>query len=315
MKAQDSFMLPPAASSFAQELDVLFNFILYLSLFAFVGITLGTIYLAVRYRRKEKYPGLNKAVSHHFWLETVWTVIPAIVMAVIFVWGSKLYLDMTIAPSHSMELKVTGQRWFWTFDYPTGVQTTNEMVLPIDKPVRLLMSSKDVLHSFYVPAFRTKFDVLPNRYTQLWFTPTMEGEFPLYCAEYCGTNHSSMIGIVRVLTADKYSAWLDEAGAAAGADVPLPELGAKLYKSKTCFTCHTDDGGASIGPSFKGRFGQTVIFTDGSKGTVDENYLRESILNPNAKVADGYQPIMPTFQGMLDDRELDAIIAYIKSLQ
>ena len=188
------------------------------------------------------------------------------------------------------------------------------MTVPVGKPVSLLMSSQDVIHSFFVPAFRTKMDVLPNRYTRLWFEATAEGEYDIYCTEYCGKGHSEMLGKVLVLKEQDYNNWLSEA-AAASSSLSLEEYGEQLYRTKACITCHSVDGTANQGPTWKGIFGKTEKLADGSNVTIDENYIRESILNPMAKITAGYQPIMPTFQGILNDRDIDALIAYIKTLE
>lgn len=222
---------------------------------------------------------------------------------------------MAVPPKDAIEIKVTGQRWLWTFDYPDGQTSAGELVVPADRPVKLLMSSTDVIHSFYVPAFRLKKDVLPNRYTVLWFEAAGVGNYELYCAEYCGQGHSQMLGNVRVLSEREFQDWLEKGEQeTTGGQAPV-QLGEKLYKSRACYTCHTTDGADKVGPSFKGVFGHQVTFSDGKTLIVDENYLRESILNPHAKVVKGFQPVMPTYQGVLKDREVDALIAYIKSLE
>lgn len=236
-----------------------------------------------------------------------------ILVIIIFAWGFKGYLRMRVVPANSMEIKVTGQKWFWSFQYPEGANTVNELVVPVGQPVKLLMSSQDVIHSFYVPAFRIKQDVLPNRYTVAWFEATAVGNYDLFCAEYCGTSHSEMIGKVKVLSNADYLAWIDEA-AFSGEGMSPVDLGQKLYTSKACITCHTTDGSPGNGPSFMNVFGHTVELDDGTTVEADENYIRESILTPRKKIVAGYQAIMPTYQGLLKDREIDALISYIKSL-
>lgn len=314
MGSQNSNLgLPPAASTVAHEVDSLYGFTLYTSIFFFLLITIGTLYFAFKYRRRGK-AGLTYGVDHNLALEIVWTAIPSLILLFVFVWGFKLYLKMAIVPKDAMQIKVTGQKWFWSFDYPNGATTVNELVVPIGKPVHLLMSSKDVIHSFFVPAFRNKFDVVPNRYTQMWFEPTQTGEFHMFCTEYCGTKHSEMVGKVKVMQSAEYEAWLQNAGNA-NTSMPLKDLGAKLYTDKACFTCHSIDGSKVIGPTFKGAFGRTEKFADGSQVKVDENYIRESVLTPQKRIVEGYQPVMPTYQGVLKDREIDALIEYIKSLK
>jgi cytochrome c oxidase subunit 2 len=213
-----------------------------------------------------------------------------------------------------MEVKVTAQKWFWSFDYTEGVNTVNELVVPVGRPVKLLMSSKDVIHSFFVPSFRIKMDVLPNRYTVTWFEATGTGDFDILCAEFCGDKHSEMLGKVRVVSKNEYDKWL-ESGTAAGEGMTPVEYGQTLYRSKACFTCHNIDGTSAVGPAFNGIFGETAVMEGGEQVTVDENYIRESILNPQAKIVAGYQPVMPTYQGILNDKQVDALLAYIKSLE
>ena len=313
MDSTGTLWLPPGHSTFASDVDFLFYVIAYLSLAFFVIVTVGSLYLAFRYRNKGKRE-LTSGIAHNVPLEVTWTLIPTILVFVIFVWGFKDYLKMHVSPKNAIEVKVSGQKWCWSFEYPGGVTEVNTLTVPVGKPVSLLMSSQDVIHSFFVPAFRTKMDVLPNRYTRLWFEATAEGEYDIYCTEYCGKGHSEMLGKVLVLKEQDYNNWLSEA-AAASSSLSLEEYGEQLYRTKACITCHSVDGTANQGPTWKGIFGKTEKLADGSDVTIDENYIRESILNPMAKITAGYQPIMPTFQGILNDRDIDALIAYIKTLE
>jgi cytochrome c oxidase subunit II len=307
-----NFYLPAQNSTVASDVDALFQFVLYLSYFFFLLVTGGSFYFAIKFRKKGKRE-FTPGISHNTTLELFWTIIPTILVFVIFVWGFNTYLKMSIPPANSTEIKVTAQKWFWTFLYPEGAVTTNEIVVTVNKPYKLLMSSKDVIHSFYIPSFRVKMDVLPNQYTHVWFQATHTGEFDLFCTEYCGKGHSQMIGKVKVVTDNEYAAWLEQN--AAGSSLPPEELGKELYKSKACFTCHTTDGNPSVGPTFKGVFGRTEHLTDGSSVVADENYIRESILEPQKKIVDGFQPVMPTFQGVLKNEEIDALIAYLKTVK
>jgi cytochrome c oxidase subunit 2 len=220
---------------------------------------------------------------------------------------------MNVTPANAMEVKVTAQKWFWTFNYKEGASTTNELVVPVNRPVKLLMSSQDVIHSFFVPSFRVKMDVLPNRYTTLWFEAPDAGEYDLFCTEYCGKGHSEMIGKVKVVSDAEYSNWL--ASSSAGSDLPPEEYGQELYKSKACFTCHSLDGTPSVGPTFKGIFGRSEKMTDGSTIVVDENYIRKSVLEPQAQVVEGFQPVMPTYQGVVNNEQIDALIAFLKTVK
>lgn len=314
MDTTATFWLPTAGSTYAKGVDQTFMFIFWMSTFFFLLIVGLIVVFSWRFRRREgDAPRLDTGPTHSKFLEALWIGIPLILVMIIFVWGFRGYMRMRVVPANALEIKVTGQKWFWSFAYPGGATTVNELVVPADKPIKLLMSSQDVIHSFYVPAFRVKQDVLPNRYTVSWFESHAPGTYQLFCAEYCGTNHSQMLGKVRVLPNEEYLAWLDQASAAVTGLTP-EEYGRKLYQSKACITCHTIDGSPGNGPSFLGVFGHEVEFNDGSKLTADENYVRESILSPRVKIVAGFQPIMPTYQGVLKDREIDGLIAFIKSL-
>jgi cytochrome c oxidase subunit 2 len=298
----------------AGEVDALFYFIYYVAVFFFLLIVGLATYFTIKYRVRESEPPRPAAEPlHNPVLEVTWIVIPTLIVVAVFFWGFSGFMKMSVVPAEAMQIKVTGQKWFWSFDYPEGASTVNELVAPVGKPVKLLLSSKDVIHSFFVPSFRVKRDVLPNRYTIAWFEATQTGVFDLFCTEYCGSKHSQMIGKVRIVSENEYLKWIEDASDLGKGLTPV-EYGAKLYQAKACITCHTVDGAPSNGPSFKGMFGHTVKLANGTEVTVDENYVRESILNPAAKVVAGYQPIMPTFQGILKDKELDALVAYLQSL-
>jgi len=314
MDKNETLMLPGANSTIAGDVDSLFNFILYTTGIIFILVVVIMMYFAIRYRQRSTSAEVTSGSDQNLVLEVVWTVIPSFLVMVVFFWGFKLYMKMNIIPKDAIEIKVTGQKWFWTFDYPEGINMTNELVIPVGTPVKLLMSSQDVIHSFYVPNFRTKMDVLPNRYSQVWFQSDDPGEYDLFCTEYCGKGHSEMIGKVKVLPRDEYVAWLKES-AVEDTTTPLAELGEQLYRKKACFTCHTIDGARLVGPTLKGIFRNTVQHADGSAAVVDENYIRESLLSPQAKIVDGFTPVMPTYQGQLSDREIDGIAAYIKALK
>jgi cytochrome c oxidase subunit 2 len=244
-------------------------------------------------------------------------IIPLILVMITFVWGIKSYLDMITVPDGAIEIQVKGQKWAWIYDYPEGQNTMNELVVPMDTPIKVILSSTDVLHSFYIPVMRAKMDVLPNRYNVMWFDANQPGEYPIFCTEYCGTSHSGMIGKLTVLPKKAYEIWLAEAGSADD-DLPLEELGEKLYTKKACNTCHTLDGTALVGPSYletSQMWGQERVLDNGSSVVVDENYIRSSMLEPQTQIVAGYQNVMPTYQGLLNDRELDALIAFLKTLK
>lgn len=312
MDSTGTVWLPSASSTLASDVDSLFYFIFYLSVVFFVIVTVGCLYLAVKYRRRGKRE-LTSGVDHSTALEVTWTVIPTILVFVIFAWGFKDFLRMHVVPKDAMEIKVTGQKWFWSYEYPDGTTTVNDLTVPVGKPIKLLMDSKDVIHSFFVPNFRVKMDVLPNRYTIIWFEANEVGEFNQFCTEYCGKGHSEMIGKVFVKTEQQFNEWMT-ANSNPGEGLTLEEFGEKLYKDKACMTCHNLDGTAGQGPTHVGIWGKTETMTSGETVTVDENYMRESILNPAAKIVSGFQPIMPAYQGILKDREVDALVAYMKSL-
>lgn len=313
MDTTGSAILPPDASTFAGNVDSLLYFITVISIFFFTLIVGLIVFFIIKYRRKGT-PELTSGRTHNTGLELVWTIIPAILLVIIFSWGFTTYLEMQIAPKDALEIQVSAHQWFWNFSYPNGINIQNELVVPENKPVKLLMSSEDVIHSLFIPAFRLKMDVIPNRYTLTWFEATKKGNYDLFCAEYCGTAHSEMTGIVRVISETDYNKWLDE-NLSLGEGLTLEEFGAKLYVAKACNTCHSVDGRTDVGPTFKHIFGHEVRMQDGNAVTVDENYIRESILNPKAKVVAGYQALMPTYQGIIRPMEIDALIAFIKAQQ
>ncbi len=314
MDTTATFWLPTPSSTIAGEIDLLFYVIFYLTTFFFLLIVSLATYFTIKYRKTaENENDPMPFVGHSRLLEATWIIIPTAIVMVLFFWGFRGYLRLSIVPAEAMQVKVTGQKWFWSFDYPEGASTVNEMVAPVGRPVRLLMSSKDVIHAFFVPAFRIKKDVLPNRYGVSWFEANQIGVYDLFCAEYCGSKHSQMIGKVRIVSEQDYKVWLESASDLGKGLTPV-QYGEKLFQLKACATCHTIDGSSSNGPTFQGIFGHEVKLANGSSVTVDENYIRESILVPSAKVVAGFQPIMPTFQGILKDKEIDALVAYIQSL-
>ncbi len=310
--------LPPAASTFAYDVDFVLTLVTVISVVSCVLIAFLLIYFVIKYRRKTDNDSTPHITGDSF-LETLWTVIPTILCIVIFIYGYIYYDEYTTTPKNAYEINVTTRKWMWSFDYPNGKKTLNELYVPIDQPIRLVMQSEDVLHSFFVPAFRVKQDTIGNRYTFMNFTATEEGVFKIYCTEYCGAGHSNMDGKVHVLDRIEYAAW--ESGSetdivTASADTPLHEIGKGLHQSAGCVACHNVSGAdGGLGPTWKGLFGKKREFEDGSSLVVDENYLRESIEIPNAKIVKGYQPIMPAYKGVLSDSEITAIIEYIKILK
>jgi cytochrome c oxidase subunit 2 len=288
-------------------------FIIYLTLFFFF-FNGALIWYAVRRWRRRPADGATPHITHDTRLELLWSLIPLVVVMLIFFWGFSGYVKAWVAPNDAMEVVVTGKKWVWQFEYPDGTRTLNDLHVPVNKPVKLIMHSEDVIHSFFVPGFRLKRDVIPGRYTELWFTATQPGVQQVFCAEYCGKGHSDMLARIFVDTQEQYETFLRE-GDEQVRQMPLVELGKLVYENKGCATCHSLDGTRGQGPSFKGIWASAQRATDGKEHTVDANYIRESILQPQAVVVQGFEPIMPTFQGLLREREIQGVIEYIKSLQ
>lgn len=298
---------PTQATQIAMEWDGLYKFLLISSLVACVLLIGGMIYFVTKYRRKtnnDKTP----YISHNSMLEFIWSFIPLVLFLVMFAWGWSLYHEMRVAPSNAKEVHVYAQQWLWQFEYKNGKKLNNEFVVPVGVPVKLIMTSKDVIHSFYVPSFRIKQDVVPGRYTDMWFQAEKLGEFHVFCTEYCGLDHSKMLAKLKVVPADEYEKWLATTVEIAGGP------GAQLYNEKGCVACHSLDGSPKVGPSFKGLFGRTSAFDDNTQAKADENYIRESIMNPNAKTVKGFpKGVMPSFQGQLSEEDLMAVIEFIKN--
>lgn len=307
MNLQLPFM-PEQASAGASEVDNLTLFLVGMGTFFTVLIAVMVIFFAIRYRRKS-----DNTVGSNFensaFLEITWTVIPLLIALFSFGWGVKVFFRLYRPPANAIEYQVTGKQWMWKVQHPTGQREINELHVPIGQPTRLVMTSEDVIHSFFVPAFRAKADVLPGRQSSIWFTPTKIGRYHLFCTEFCGTEHSGMIGWITVQSREDYEAWL--------AAAPPPKAssadGGRLFAQYACNTCHkTTPGGR--GPVLQGIYGNEVALTDGGKAQVDDAYLRESILMPSAKIVQGFEPIMPSFQGQITEEALQQLIAYIKSL-
>jgi cytochrome c oxidase subunit II len=303
---------PEAASTVAGKVDRLYIFLVVIAIFFSMLIAGLEIFFAIKYRRRspDEFP---PASIPSLKLEIAWTVIPFIIAMVIYVWGAKLYFDIYRNPSGALDVYVMAKQWMWRFQHPDGKREINELHVPMGRRVKLIMSSEDVIHSFYVPAFRVKADVVPgkNRYTTAWFEATKRGRYHLFCAEYCGTSHSGMIGWVDVMEPAEYQAWLG-GGAETGS---LAANGERLFQQMACVTCHRSDG-TGRGPKLEGLFGGKVMLDNGQTVAVDENYLRESILNPQAKIAAGYKrpSEMPTFDTLVSEEQLLQLIAYIKSI-
>ena len=302
--------LPLDASTTARDIDNLYIAITLMSVFFFVLVAGLILIFVLRYRRRRPNEP-TPHITHNFPLEVAWSVIPLLMCIVVFFWGFRGFLRANVAPGDAMEIQVTAKKWVWTFEYPDGTRSINDLHVPVNKPVKLIMQSEDVIHSFFVPNFRIKHDVLPNRYTEVWFQPTVVGAHQVFCTEYCGKGHSDMLAKVHVDDEKTYEKWLQE-GDEQLKTMPLGELGKLVYENRGCATCHSLDGTRGQGPSWKGIYGKQETMTDGTTVLVDDNYVRESILEPQKKIVQGYEGIMPTFQGLLREREIKGVVEFIK---
>jgi cytochrome c oxidase subunit 2 len=300
--------MPEQASNFSQEVDLLYVALIALTLFFTVAVAAIAAYFMVKYRRR-RADEIPENIHGAMVLEVTWTVIPFIISVGIFVWGVKLYYEMYTPPKDAMEVFVTGKQWMWRAQHPDGRREINELHVPLGRRVKLTMTSEDVLHSYYIPAFRTKTDVVPGRYTVTWFEPTKPGSYHLFCAEYCGTQHSGMVGTVYVLDKAEYQAWL--AGTSGG--ITPAQAGRKLFETMGCTNCHKDDN-SGRGPSLVGVYGSQQKMNNGQMVLADDTYVRESVLNPQAKIVAGYPLLMSTYQGLLTEEQIAQLIAYLKSI-
>ena len=301
-------VFPDQASTFARDVDALYYFIFAVSAFFALTVAVTVIYFGIRYHKTHDGE-IGARIEGNLPLELLWSVIPTIIAMVMFGWGASVFYHLRRPPEEAMHIYAVGKQWMWKFQHLEGQREINELHIPAGRPIKITISSEDVLHSLYFPAFRTKMDAIPGRYTELWFEATAPGTHHIFCAEYCGTNHSGMIGSVIVLEPAQYQAWLQ----GGGLEGTLAQRGAKLFNDLACVTCHLDNG-QGRGPSLKDIVGTTVELQNGSSATVDDTYLRESILNSQAKVVKGFQPLMPTFQGLISEENLLALIEHVKSL-
>lgn len=302
-------LFPEQASTFAPNVDSLYFFMVGVATFFTVAIFLAITFLVLYYRRSA-VRDRKRHVGAKLWiLEAIWIVIPLFLAMIMFGWGASAFFEQRVLPPNAIEIAVVGKQWMWKLQHPQGRSEINELHIPVGQPVVLKMISEDVIHSFYIPAFRTKMDVLPNRYTSLWFQATKPGTYHLFCTEYCGTDHALMRGSVIVMQPAEYAEWLE-----GGADQPPVAAGQELFTRFRCDTCHNQASNPR-GPSLENLFGEQVRLADGRTVTADETYLRESIMNPSAKVVAGYQPLMPTFENQLSEEQVFHLIEYIKSLK
>lgn len=331
--------LPIQGTDVAVRWDNLYNFLVGISAFFFVLVVGGMLYFIWKYRfqpgRKIKY------ITGNHLLEAIYIALPTLLLLVIFGWGYGVYHDMTQAPTDAYEIRVIGKQWLWQFQYDNGKTTVGEFYAPLGKPVKLIMTSEDVLHSFFIPNFRIKQDVVPGMYTSVWFEARVPGKHQVYCTEYCGTSHSGMLAKLIVLDDQQWKDWnagkklppipdagkelteADQVQPAGGSGsqasltqtVSLADQGKNHFETKGCTACHSIDGTTKVGPTMKGVYGGRVELADGSVATADDGYIRESIELPTKRVVKGFQPTMPTFQGVLQQTEINALVAYIKSLK
>lgn len=303
--------MPVQGSTIASEVDAVFDFSIWASIIAFIILIGGLVFFVVKYQRRSDNDK-TAYISHNVFLEFLWSFIPLCIFLGLFGWGWHVYKKTRQFPENAIQVHVLGYQWGWTLTYPNGNQTANELIIPVNQPVVLTMTSKDVIHSFYVPSFRLKQDVVPGKISKMWFQSDRLGDYELFCAEYCGTAHSKMIGKVRVVTQAEFNQFL----AKDKSKMTIAELGEDLYNVKGCVACHSVDGSVKVGPSFKALWGTAVKHSDGTTAIFDEQYFRDSVLNPQSKYVAGFaNVIMPTFQGQVTEEELNQITEFIKSLK
>jgi cytochrome c oxidase subunit 2 len=300
--------VPDSASTIAPQVDALFFFLLGLTLFFTLLVGFLVLYFVIRYRRRsedEVTPNIEGSMK----LEIFWSVVPFIISMFIFVWGATIFFDIARPPEDALEIYVVGKQWMWKLQHPEGQREINQLHVPVGQPVKLIMTSEDVIHDFFMPAFRVKQDVVPGRYHTSWFTATKAGDYHLFCSEYCGTSHSEMGGWIHVMEPADYQEWLNQR-----AEGSLSLEGRKLFFKLQCITCHSANSMARA-PVLEELYGKTVPLQNGGSVVADEAYIRESILKPRAKVVAGWEPIMPSYQGQVEEEDLIKLIAYIKSLR
>lgn len=302
-------LFPEGASTFAWQVDGLYFYLILISVAFTIPIVGAIVLFMLKYREKEKFdtpPEMHGSIA----LETVWSIIPFIISMTIFLGGAIVYFNQFRVPDDAMEIYVVGKQWMWKVQHGTGQREINELHVPVGRKIKLTMTTEDVLHDFFVPAFRTKMDVVPGRYTYLWFEATKPGKYHLFCAEYCGLNHSGMGGYVYVMEQRDFDNWLagnvsDQTPVQAGQDLFMNKLG--------CASCHAG-GTNQRGAVLEGIYGKEVELANGQSVIRDDQYIRNSILNPASQIVAGYQPIMPTFKGQVTEEQLNQLVAYIKSL-
>src|SRR6266853_5748255 len=302
-------IIPESASTLSSEVDAIYFYISGVTVFFTLLISAVVIFFVIRYRRRNAFE-IPRPIEGSTKLETLWSVIPLLIALSIFVWGAKVYFAESRPPKNAMEIYVVGKQWMWKFQHTTGQREINELHVPVGQKVKLIMASEDVIHDVYIPAFRIKADVVPGKYTSQWFEATKPGRYHLFCAEYCGMNHSGMGGWIVVMEPTEFDNWLSgNAGAQSTATT-----GHQLFQTLGCASCHGTNGEGGRGPALLGVFNSQVQLASGQTIHGDESYIRESILNPQAKIVAGYGPVMPTFQGVVNEEQMVQLIAYLKSM-
>jgi cytochrome c oxidase subunit 2 len=302
--------IPESASTVSSKVDALYFYLSGVTLFFTLLISGVIVFFVIKYRRRSPFE-IPRPISGSHKLETMWSVIPFIIAMSMFAWGAQIYFENSRPPTNANEIYVVGKQWMWKIQHSTGQREINELHVPVGRKIKLIMTAEDTIHDFFIPAFRIKADVLPGKYTTQWFEATKAGTYHLFCAEYCGMNHSGMIGTVVVMQPSEFDNWLS---GNAGQQSPAV-AGQQLYQSLGCVTCHGATGEGGRGPALVGLFGRKVDLTNGQSLTADEGYVRESIENPQAKIVAGFGPIMPTFQGQVTPEQLIQLMSFIKSLQ
>ncbi|HYX31380.1 MAG TPA: cytochrome c oxidase subunit II [Pyrinomonadaceae bacterium] len=302
------FPFPDSASTMSGEVDALYLYLCGVTAFFTLLIYAVVIYFVIRYRRRNPSE-IPRPIEGSTKLETLWSVIPLLIAMTIFVWGAKVYFAQYRPAQNALEVYVVGKQWMWKFQHATGQREINELHVPLGQRVKLIMTTEDVIHDVFIPAFRVKLDVVPGKYTTEWFEATKPGRYNFFCAEYCGMNHSGMRGYIEVMEPTEYENWLSGNAAASPA-----AAGRGLFESLGCVSCHGANAEGGRGPALMGVFGAKVVLNNGQSVVADEGYVRESILNPQAKIVTGFGPIMPSFQGQISEEQLLQLVAYVKSL-
>lgn len=302
--------IPESASTVSGKVDALYFYLSGVTVFFTLLISGVLAFFVIKYRRRSPFE-IPRPIAGSHKLETIWSLIPFMIAMSMFAWGAQIYFQNARSPKNANEIYVVGKQWMWKIQHSTGQREINELHVPVGRKIKLIMTSEDTIHDFFVPAFRIKADVLPGRYTTQWFEATKPGTYHLFCAEYCGMNHSGMIGSVIVMQPTEFDNWLSGNSSQQSPAV----AGQQLFQSLGCVSCHGANGEGGRGPELAGLFGRKVFLTNGQTLTADEGYIRESIENPQAKVVNGFNPIMPTFQGQVTPEQLIQIISFIKSLQ